>query len=104
MYSSQASPEGMHRHGPTPLHMDMSDAINIMCSAWPKDKSASKPGAALWVIYPREATPYLREFLRKQAEKDQVAVDDPIHDQVWIREALTNVVIDNFLPFERPFI
>lgn len=86
MYSGYASAEGARPFGSTPLHMDMSDAINVMCSSEPDPLSdeGRAEGAALWVIYPRAATPHLRTFLRNMVMEQGLTVDDPIHDQVGL--------------------
>lgn len=67
-----------------PLHMDMSDAINVMCSSVADPSSAERAeGAALWVIYPRAAMPHLRTFLRSMATEDVI---DPLQLQVGLEK------------------
>ncbi|PKU48668.1 lysine-specific demethylase 3a [Limosa lapponica baueri] len=109
--SSLITPED-RKYGTTNLHLDVSDAANVMVYVGiPKGQanqeeevlktiqdgdsdeltikrfteSREKPGA-LWHIYAAKDTEKIREFLKKVAEEQgqENPVDhDPIHDQSW---------------------
>ncbi|KAI0242579.1 hypothetical protein L0F63_000614 [Massospora cicadina] len=73
MYVAYAGKNG-DLTGTTPLHLDASDAINVLrYSAGPQDQ----PGA-VWHLFRREDTEGLRRFI---ASKAPHKLDDPIHDQ-----------------------
>lgn len=80
----QNSPETMFASGSTNLHMDMSDAINIMMFSSSPDRSTgdSRQGA-IWDIYPMEAIPHLRSQLWKEAARREWHITEPIHDQCF---------------------
>jgi len=69
--------------GTTNLHLDLTDAMNIMLyedggDGAPKFTTVAKnipKCGAIWDIFPRSATPILREYLKAK----NVSVDDPIH-------------------------
>lgn len=68
--------------GSTPLHLDMTDALNILLSALCKqpctDQSMSQKPLALWDIFPAGSCEGLRQYLRGQTGDD---TGDPIHNQ-----------------------
>ncbi|KAM5192686.1 lysine-specific demethylase 3A [Mantella aurantiaca] len=100
------------KYGTTNLHLDVSDAANVMVYVGiPKDEGdqeqevlrtvqdgdadeltikrmvefKEKPGA-LWHIYAAKDTEKIRQFLKKVAEEqgqENPADHDPIHDQSW---------------------
>ena len=88
MYVALASPSEDDRYGTTKLHVDATDAINILTwtSGTPSDS------AAIWDIIPYPALPALREFLRNSSI--YTGVGDPIHDQEVF---LTNETIQRFI-------
>ena len=76
MYVALASSPDDDRYGTTKLHIDMTDAINIL--VW--SSAAPSDAAAIWDIVPYEALPALRKFiLDKGLYSGEV---DPIHAQV----------------------
>jgi lysine-specific demethylase 3 len=78
MYNALATKQDEHHHGSTKLHMDMTDAVNIML--WTK-------GSAVWHIFSAKDAPTLRDFLR-----DDVGYRGPgdsIHSQgIYITPAM----------------
>ena len=77
MYNAQATLQDDRHHGSTCLHMDLTDAVNIML--WAAGSADGGPGYAVWDIFPPEAAPILREFSRQQAGFE--GKGDPIHSQ-----------------------
>jgi lysine-specific demethylase 3 len=79
MYNAQATSDKKGSHGSTKLHMDMSDALNIMTSA--SDTVAGGPGYAIWDIFRAGDATAIRTFMRsKFSVRDTL---DPIHTQQW---------------------
>ncbi|GBE89655.1 hypothetical protein SCP_1603190 [Sparassis crispa] len=76
MYNAFASPQDNEHHGSTKLHMDVTDAVNIML--WAASNHDGKAGSALWHIFPASSVAVLRNFLR---EHGFTALGDPIHSQ-----------------------
>jgi hypothetical protein len=74
MYNAHGSKQG-NRHGSTNLHMDLTDAVNVM--VWAAEKSG-KPGYAVWHIFTSDVSDMLRKFLR---EEGCTGSGDPIHSQ-----------------------
>lgn len=76
MYVALASPPEDDHYRTTKLHIDVTDAINILTwsSGGPSDS------AAIWDIVPFQALLALREFLRNNG--DYTGAGDPIHTQV----------------------
>ncbi|CCG81617.1 protein of unknown function [Taphrina deformans PYCC 5710] len=78
LYCAGASSDAAGAKGTTVLHMDMTDAINIM--AWAGEKPENRPGCAVWDVFtPADLDPirsYLIEKLRK--ENPKAIMDDPI--------------------------
>ena len=87
MYVALASPPEDDRYGTTKLHVDVTDAVNILTwtSGTPSDS------AAIWDIVPYSALPTLREFI-KICGLFQGA-GDPIHAQAIF---LTDETIQKF--------
>jgi lysine-specific demethylase 3 len=77
MYIAYRSVEDDYHHGSTKLHIDMTDAINIM--VWSSDCQEPRDRYALWRIFPRTSSSLVCEFLRNRAVH---AFDGhPIHSQ-----------------------
>ncbi|KAI9790077.1 MAG: hypothetical protein M1816_005547 [Peltula sp. TS41687] len=70
--------------GTTNLHLDVTDAINIMVYAAPilsqDDESPPPPPAALWHVFSPASTPMINSYLRQKFASDRI--DDPINRQV----------------------
>jgi hypothetical protein len=77
MYNAHGIKQEQNQHGgSTYLHMDLTDAINVM--VWAAQKEG-KPGYALWHIFPAAASSILRKFLLE--ELGFSGTGDPIHSQ-----------------------
>ena len=87
MYVALASPPEDDRHGTTKLHLDVTDAVNIL--TW--SSGAPSDCAAIWDIVPFQALPALRKFLRNTGL--HIGAEDPIHAQ---KIFLTNEMIQQF--------
>ncbi|KAI1785486.1 hypothetical protein LXA43DRAFT_899759 [Ganoderma leucocontextum] len=87
MYVALASPLDDDRYGTTNLHIDVTDAINILVwsSGTPSDS------AAIWDIIPFEALRALREFIQDKGL--YTGAGDPIHAQAIF---LTDEMIQQF--------
>ena len=69
-------------HGTTKLHLDVTDALNLM--VWSATPSVA---AALWHIFPAQSVGTLCQFLRET--HDDLQSCDPIHVQsVYLSEAM----------------
>jgi hypothetical protein len=76
MYNAYGSVQDDRHNGSTKLHMDLTDAVNIMIWA---AENHGEPGYAVWHIFPAVTSSTLRTFLR-----DDVGITgpgDPIHSQ-----------------------
>ena len=79
MYNAFASTFDETHAGSTRLHLDMSDAVNLMVyAAKARDGSA---GYALWHIFAPEDTIHLRMYLSQKRSPRQRG--DPIHNQEY---------------------
>ena len=79
--------------GTTNLHLDITDAINILVYASPKPGSLTcisnlhltrtipPETAAIWDIFPPESAPQIRRFLHEHCGAEKI--DDPIHRQLF---------------------
>ncbi|ODQ50522.1 Clavaminate synthase-like protein [Saitoella complicata NRRL Y-17804] len=86
MYNAYASSDEEGGAGTTNLHLDMTDAINIMAYAAGRPPEG-REGCAVWDIFPAEATGVLREFIKTEIIKDGKGgkggegvrdIDDPV--------------------------
>ena len=64
MYNANGSERPDDIYGSTKLHMDLTDAVNIM--VWAANCRNGGPGYALWHIFPPEAAEILRRFFQEQ--------------------------------------
>lgn len=87
MYVALGSPREDDRYGTTKLHIDVTDAINIL--PWTSGNPADT--AAIWDIVPFEALPALRQFVSKNGF--YAGPGDPIHSQAIF---LTDSMIQQF--------
>ncbi|KAL6299902.1 hypothetical protein BKA93DRAFT_741529 [Sparassis latifolia] len=76
MYNAYGSPQDSHHHGSTKLHIDITDAVNIML--WAMDGISGRPGHAVWHLFKAESAPLIRKFL---LDAGISGVGDPIHSQ-----------------------
>lgn len=65
------------KQGSTKLHMDLSDAVNILVHE--SISSTGRDGGALWHIFSREDTPRLSQILK--AHPSYNGKGNPIHQQ-----------------------
>lgn len=77
MYNAMASFEMAGSKGSTRLHMDMSDALNIMTYASPTRDGS--PGTAAWDLFKAEDSDKIRAFLKEKFRGQYL--HDPIHSQ-----------------------
>jgi [histone H3]-dimethyl-L-lysine9 demethylase len=96
MYNALATTDGKGTLGTTRLHMDMSDAFNVMTFAAPlpdttddEANGAKAPGYAVWDIYKASDAGKLRQFLRELhgGGLGAAAGHDPIHAQTYYLDA-----------------
>ncbi|KAH9911478.1 uncharacterized protein BXZ73DRAFT_56941, partial [Epithele typhae] len=75
-------------HGTTKLHLDVTDAVNILTYVTP---DPARP-AAIWHLFPPESLPHLRQYLPTTCqwlEED----GDPIHSQqIYVTEDMCKVL------------
>ena len=64
MYNANGSERPDDIYGSTKLHMDLTDAVNIM--VWAANCRNGGPGYALWHIFPPEAAEILHRFFQEQ--------------------------------------
>jgi lysine-specific demethylase 3 len=77
MYIAYGSVEDDRHHGSTKLHLDMTDAVNIM--VWASGAQGAQSNYALWRIFPQAASPLICNYLREHA--GFVGPGHPIHSQ-----------------------
>jgi lysine-specific demethylase 3 len=80
MYNAQASSNKKGSSGTTVLHMDMSDAMNVMSSA--ADTPQRTGGYAIWDIFRARDSEAVRRFLRDK-HPELGMNEDPIHLQYY---------------------
>ena len=76
MYIAYSSIEDGRHHGSTKLHIDITDAVNIMVWSSPTRQQSNY---ALWRIFPQTASAAICEYLRKHA--GFTGPGHPIHSQ-----------------------
>ena len=77
MYIAYGSVEDNFHHGSTKLHIDMTDAVNIM--VWVSNRKDQQQSYALWRIFPHDASSLICQFLR--ANTGFSGPGNPIHAQ-----------------------
>ncbi|KAF0560696.1 Clavaminate synthase-like protein [Gigaspora margarita] len=91
MYNAYGSEDSDGGNGTTNLHLDMTDAVNMMAYAPNVENRLEheqlKPSAAVWDIYHFSDLPRLRRFLRKVAKERGLLIDHPIHDQCFYMDS-----------------
>ena len=63
MYNAEATLQDDDHHGSTQLHLDLTDAVNVMIWAANLD---GESGYAVWHIFAASDLPYLRQFLSEE--------------------------------------
>ncbi|CAB4389608.1 unnamed protein product [Rhizophagus irregularis] len=87
MYNAYGSEDNVGGKGTTNLHLDMTDAVNMMAYA-PSvenrlEEERDKTAAAVWDLYHPADLPRVRRFLRKIAKEHGLSINHPIHDQCF---------------------
>jgi hypothetical protein len=94
MYNCTGSDHVDDPNGSTKLHMDLTDAVNVML--WAGQCSDGTPGYALWDIFPASASDIVRQFLQELGFGD-VTMGDIIHSQsVYITLALKKILYEKY--------
>nr|CAG8496853.1 11716_t:CDS:2 [Entrophospora candida]CAG8518889.1 11710_t:CDS:2 [Entrophospora candida] len=98
MYNAYGSEDGLKGVGTTRLHLDVTDAVNLMTYApgiherLPDEQL--KPAAAVWDLYHVNDLPKIRKFLHGYTNKIGLRIDDPIHDQCYyLNETLKEMLL-----------
>lgn len=89
MYNATWTIVDDHHHASTVLHMDLTDAVNLM--VWAAKGPDGKPGYALWHIFPPGSVQYLRKFLVEVV--GFTGPGDAIHSQ---QICMTPTLLDQF--------
>ncbi len=80
MYNALSTSHDDEHSGSTRLHLDLSDAVNILM--WASTRKDGQRGYALWHIFAVEDAPLVRQYLyAKQREMGTTSSGDPIHNQ-----------------------
>ncbi|KIM89597.1 hypothetical protein PILCRDRAFT_60651, partial [Piloderma croceum F 1598] len=77
MYFAYKTVSDDHHNGSTKLHMDLTDAVNVML--WASPDPDKQPGYALWRIFPATSAPLLHRFIREEC--GFTGPRDPVHSQ-----------------------
>jgi hypothetical protein len=92
MYNADGSVQDENHHGSTKLHMDVTDALNVM--TWTADLPDGSPGYAIWHIFLAIHVPILRQFLR---EEGFIGPGDSIHSQyIYITLQMLKRLFDKY--------
>ncbi|CAG8579762.1 746_t:CDS:2 [Diversispora eburnea] len=88
MYNAYGSSDkGGRGKGTTNLHLDMTDAVNVMTYATPffqrSKHEQNYKHAAVWDMYHIEDLPKICAFLQKVAKEQKIIINHPIHDQCF---------------------
>jgi hypothetical protein len=93
MYNANASILDNSHSGSTYLHLDITDALNVML--WAANLEGGHSGYAVWHIFRAEDALKLRQFLWKHAGFK--GPGDPIHSQyIYLTPALLQLLYDLF--------
>jgi len=92
MYNCSGSVRLDDPHGSTKLHMDITDAVNIM--VWANNCPDGKPGYALWHIWSAADAAILRRFF---LEEGFGGLGDLIHGQsIYVNEAMRERLLTRY--------
>jgi hypothetical protein len=93
MYNAQATLQDDDHHGSTRLHLDLTDAVNIMI--WAANLPDGKPGYAIWHIFAAADLPLLRLFFIEEGVF--MGMGDSVHSQtICITPALLRRLSDKY--------
>ncbi|KAJ8102162.1 hypothetical protein POJ06DRAFT_193854 [Lipomyces tetrasporus] len=90
LYNAYASSHGPNGRGSTTLHLDVTDAVNIMAFAYPngsleemknipgvESSHAPQPIGAVWDIFKAEDSGKVRQFILEREQEDPIAYNNP---------------------------
>lgn len=107
MYNAMANTATVDCKGSTRLHMDMSDALNVM--TYSANCPDGTPGRAAWDIFKAEDSQKIRQFLwTKFASQGEQRMNDPIHTQQYyltdamLKELYDTMGVASFRIYQRP--
>lgn len=85
LYTSYGTTINGIANGMTNLHLDMSDAVNVMIYADGQTADGKPKACAIWHIFPPEDAQKIRKFFQhfKPKQYGEKCSDDPIHDEIW---------------------
>jgi JmjC domain, hydroxylase len=93
MYNSNGCAVEDDHNGSTKLHMDLTDAVNIML--WAGLCSDGSPGYALWHLYPPQVANILRQFFREEGFDEKAG--DFIHGQrIYVNFAMQQRLYEKY--------
>lgn len=93
MYNSKGCGAEDDHNGSTKLHMDLTDAVNIML--WAGLCHDGSPGYALWHLYPPGMANILRQFFRKKGLDE--GAGDFIHSQrIYVTSAMHESIYEEY--------
>src|SRR5882762_1366788 len=93
MYNAEATLQDDDHHGSTRLHLDLTDAVNILI--WAANLVDGNPGYAIWHIFAAADLPSLRLFLIKEGVFK--GRGDPVHSQtICMTPALLQRLSDKY--------
>ena len=95
MYNANGSLQNEFFQGSTRLHLDVTDAINIMlyAAALPDGNA----GVAVWHIFPQQASTLLREFICNEVTVGFQEDGYPIHNQsTYLTPPLLQVLANKY--------
>jgi len=100
MYNSKGCGPGDDYNGSTKLHMDLTDAVNIML--WAGLCHDGSPGYALWHLYPPGMANILRLFFRGEGfdegagdfiHSQRIYVTPPMHERIYEKYGVKPTVV-----------
>lgn len=104
LYNADGSMQDDHHSGSTRLHMDITQALNVMI--WAANFPDGRTGYAVWHIFRALDASKLRDFLRKYT--DYKGPGDPIHSQtIYLTPNMLQLLFDlygvkPFTIYQRP--
>lgn len=92
MYNALSTVYDDAHSGSTRLHLDLSDAVNVMM--WASPTVDGQRGYALWHIFAIEDAPLIRRYLHERKPSDQ---GDPIHNQdTYLTPTMLQEMLDRY--------
>jgi hypothetical protein len=95
MYNAEATLQDDNHHGSTRLHLDLTDAVNVMIWAANLDEESGESGYAVWHIFAASDLPCLRQFLTEEGIFK--GMGDSVHSQtICMTPALLQRLFDKY--------